>query len=135
MPVGVAWIRPLAPASAAAASLPPLTRPAPYSAFRLVGQRGGARRVAVDDDEPLRAQAQHRMRDGRAGAAGAEQHHARQVGVGQRAPEAPGPARAVGVVADQLAVAVDHRVDRAHRPRFVGQVVEQRDHRLLARDR
>jgi hypothetical protein len=35
-------------------------------------------------------------------------------------------------VADQPAVAVHHGVDRAHRPRFVRQRVQQRDHRLLA---
>ena len=54
--------------------------------------RGRARvGLAVDDHQLLRAQAQHRMRDGRAGAAGAEQHHAAQVGLRQGARGSPRP--------------------------------------------
>ena len=83
MPVGVAWIRPVAPGTTAAASVPALTRPAPYSAFRLWCQRLGTGAVGVHQHQPARAQAQHRMGDGRAGAAGAQQHHPRQVGIGQ----------------------------------------------------
>jgi hypothetical protein len=52
---------------------------------QLGGQGLDAGRVDVDHRQLGDAHAQRRVRDGRAGAAGPEQHHPRQVGIGQRA--------------------------------------------------
>ncbi len=100
-------------------------------AVELSGQRLGSRRVHVVETQFLHAHGQRRVRDGRARAAGTQQH-AREVGIGQLALEVPGSAPAVGVVADELAVAVHHGVDRPHGARLVGELVQQRDDGLLA---
>jgi len=101
-------------------------------AVELRGQPFSTRRVHVVEAQFLDAHAQRRVRDGRARAAGAQQQDTGQVRVRQLAFEIPGPARAVGVVADELAVAVHHGVDRPHGARLVGELIEQRDDGLLA---
>ena len=95
---------------------------------------GGAIGVDVDDGQPLGAERQRRVADRGAGPAGAEQHHAAQLGVGQPAGEARREAGAVGVVADRPPVGPeDDRVHRAERRGVRGQLVEVLEHRLLAR--
>ena len=95
-------------------------------------QRLRALRLAIDDHQPAGAQPQRRFGHRRAGPARAQLHHAAHGRLRQRAPEGPRPARAVGVVADQAAAAVDDGVHRAHRLGLLGQLVEQRHHGLLA---
>ncbi len=75
---------------------------------------------------------QQGVRDGGAGAAGAELHHALARRVHQLALEALGEARPIGVVPDRAPVLEHHGVDGAERLRIGGKLVEQRDHRLLA---
>ena len=58
MPVGVAWIRPLAPSSAARRSVPALARAPSKCVVQSRGERDGPRRVPVEDDEPRRARAE-----------------------------------------------------------------------------
>ena len=65
-------------------------------------------------------------------AAGAELHHAAAGHVREFAPEAFGKARPVGVVPDRAAVLEHDRVHGSERARIRGEVVEERDHRLLA---
>lgn len=58
---------------------------------------GGAGSITGDDDELHGAQAQHRMRNRRAGAAGAEKQRAAEVGAPECTLELPAPARAIWV--------------------------------------
>ncbi|MGF6651544.1 hypothetical protein OKW34_002106 [Paraburkholderia youngii] len=80
-----------------------------------------------------RAHVQRRVRDRRAGAAGAQLHDAFQRHVRQAALKRARETGPVGVVTDTLAVLEQHGVDRAERAGVVGQFIEQRNHRLLAR--
>ena len=132
MPTGVVLITPSAVASAAARSVPASARPAPNRAAHVGRHLLGARRVGVDHRELPDAQLDRGLRHRRAGAAGADLHDPVALHVGQAAAEALGEARGVGVVADPAAVAQHHRVDRAQCRRVLGQLVQQRDHRLLA---
>ncbi len=89
--------------------------------------------VGVEQGQPLDAKRESRVRHRRARAARAELDHALERRIGQVAPETFGKSRPVGVVADPAAVLEHDRIDRAECPRILGQAVEQRDHRLLAR--
>ena len=116
---GLVGLRPCA-----ASSIKRIQRLRQFSCFGAV--------TVIDDQVPRAQRAQHRMRNGRASATRTQQHHAPHICIRQRTLKAPGPARAVGVVANQLAVAQDHCIDSAHGGRFVRQRVQQRQHRLLA---
>ena len=109
-----------------------MARPAPKRADDVRRDLLGARRVGVDHRELPDAELDRRLRHGRAGAAGADLHHPVELHVGQAAAEALGEARGVGVVADAAAVAQHHGVDRAECRRVLGQLMQQRHHRLLA---
>jgi hypothetical protein len=77
-------------------------------------------RVLVHDAQLASPTLQHGVGDGRTGASRAQQHHAREVRVGQGAGKPPGPARAIGVVAHEPSAAQHHGIDGAHAPRLVG---------------
>ncbi|CAM2155261.1 conserved hypothetical protein [Paraburkholderia tropica] len=96
------------------------------------GERVGARGVDVEQRERAGAHLQRRVRDRRARAARTQLHHRFERHVGQAALEGAREPRPVGVVADALAVAQQHRVDGAQRAGVVREFVEQLDHRLLA---
>ncbi len=78
------------------------------------------------------AQLHHGVRHRRAGAAGADLHDPLPLDVRQTAAKALLEPHGVGVVAGAPAFLQHHRVDRPECPRVVGQLVQQRDHRLLA---
>ena len=77
-------------------------------------------------------QPQRGIGDRGAGPTGAELQDVAKADIGQSAPEALQEARPVGIVPDPPAVPEDDGVDGAKRPRVLGQLVEQRDHLLLA---
>ena len=133
IPVGVAWMRPLAPLSAVRRSGLALGATAVQVPVQPLGQGRGPRRVLVDDDEACRPQAQHGVGAGGSGPAGADEHHPREVGARQGAPEPPAPARAIRVVPHESIAPPNDGVDRTDGFRFLGQLIEKRDHRLLAR--
>ena len=72
---------------------PPVARPGAEAVGQRGGQRRGAPRVDVEDGQPAGAEGQQGVRDGRAGAAGAEQHdaveRARRAGPGRRRARSP----------------------------------------------
>ena len=98
------------------------------------GEGHGPRDVLIDDHEVCRAQAEHGVGAGRSGPASADQDNAREVRRRQGAPEPPAPARAIGVVPDESIAPANDGVHRADGLRLLGQLIEQRNHRLLARD-
>ena len=119
------------PTSASATSLPPLTRAAVLRVQ--CGRRPVARSPSRSTIRAAAPSGAARRGDRRAGAAGAEGTTRLRSACGS-ARRKPSPSRAVRVVADQAAAAVDDSVHRAHRPRLGRQLVEQRDHCLLARE-
>ena len=72
------------------------------------------------------------MRNCGPGSAGAQLHDAIQPCIGQAAPEALGEAGAVGVMADEPAVADDDGIHRVQGARVGRELIEQRDDFLLA---
>ena len=95
--------------------------PGAEAAAELAGELFGPRPIGVDDREATDVERQQGVRDGGAGAAGAELHHAPARRIHQLAPEALGEARPVGVVPDRAPVLEHHGVDGAERPRIGGQ--------------
>jgi hypothetical protein len=97
-----------------------------------VGQGGGPFGQGVDDGDPLGAEGERGVRDGRARAAGAQLHDPLQRYVGQPAGEGRGETGDVRVVADRAAVLEDDGVDRAQRLGLWGECVQVLDDELLA---
>ena len=125
-------IRPSAVASAAATSEPAFARPAPKRATTSAATwaaRAGSVSITVSSPD---AQLDRGLRHGRAGAAGAHLHHPVQGCARQPAPEPLGEAGGIGVVADPAAAAQHHRVDRTQCGGVFRELVQERDHRLLA---
>ena len=69
----------------------------------------------------------------RARTTGAHLHHALARYVVQVAPKAFGEPQAVGVMTDAFATLEHYGVDRTNAPGFIGELIEQRQDRLLAR--
>ncbi|MNE26823.1 hypothetical protein D3C80_1202090 [compost metagenome] len=77
---------------------------------------------------------QQRMGHRSPGTASTHLHHMTTWHVAQAATEAFGETQAVGVVADTLAVLEHHGIDRANASGFGGEVIEQRQDCLFARE-
>ena len=103
--------------------------------LQFVGERAARVASTSNSVSDLRAHGQRGMRDRRTRAARAKLHHAFQRHIRQAALERARETGPVGVVADAFAVLEQHRVDRAECAGVVGEFVEQRNHRLLARIR
>src|SRR5688500_17323784 len=65
------------------------------------GEGGSACGILIKDQELGSTEPEHGIAAGRAGPAGADEDHALEVRVGQRAAKTPAPAGPVGVVADE----------------------------------
>ena len=133
MPTGVALTTPCAPASASSRSRATPTRPGPKRAASRLDAGGRGVHVGVEHVDARGSLAQQAVADGHAGTPRADQQHPVVDRVGQHLAEGaavPGP---VGVAAEHQAVAEDDRVHRTQVARVVGEVVEQRHHRLLER--
>ena len=132
MPVGVQWISPSASATDFAKSVPATARPSPKRADKFGSQTGGPRAVHVEDRKLADTKRQGGMGDRGAGPARSQLNRPVALDVGQAAPEALGEAPPVGVVAVAAAVLEHDGIDRAQLAGIVGQLVQQRDDRLLA---
>ena len=90
--------------------------------------------VAVEHGDVLGALVEQAVADRDPGAAGADDDDPVLDGVGQRGAEGARRSPDQSVLRPEpAAVAEDHRVDRAQVGRVVGELVEQRQHRLLER--
>ena len=93
----------------------------------------GASAVDIEDAQVLHAFCQQCMGHCRARTTGAHLHHALARYVVQVAPKTFGEPQAVGVMTDAFAALEHHGVDRTYTPGLIGELIEQRQNRLLAR--
>jgi hypothetical protein len=101
------------------------------SAPHPVGNSLGTRRIDIDQGQLLNAECQGGVGDRCPSAAGTEVYHFAQRGIRQSTAETLRAAKPVGVVADALSVAQDHRVHRAQSLGIGAQIVQILDHGLL----
>jgi hypothetical protein len=94
-----------------------------------------ARFVAVDDEQARRTRSEDRIRYGRPGAAGPDQDNVLSGDVSEFLAERDEESRAVRVEPLALAVAEHHRIDCVDGTGFIGKLLEERQHGLLARIR
>ena len=110
------------------------TRSSPYRLASRTAQASARSGSRVEHGDVLGALVEQAVADGDAGAAGADQRPpGRRTASGSAARKARAVAGPVGVAAQPPAVAEDHGVDRAQVGGVVGELVEQRHHRLLER--
>ena len=103
------------------------------AAAQAFAQLDGTSTIGVGDGEGRRAEPGQPVGHCRTGAAGSELQNVREVDVPEGRLESEGETAGVGVVADESAVADEHRVDGADALGLRAQLVEMGDDQLLAR--